>query len=158
MTEVFEGSRRILMLEGVRMLSREPPTFRRGLPEEFIRGVWEFWGFEYPRDRPPGVRAIIRFTLAKRGLATGSGTEGNEREGEEVVRSSVSPRRESRDRSFRPHPGEGRSRGVRKKIAVDYASRAVQDSPETVFVVCGEVEFGAQEAKHGGWRARVRQC
>ena len=58
-TEVFEGRRRILMLEGVRMLSREPPTFRRGLPEEFIRGVWEFWGFEYPRDRPPGVDGFI---------------------------------------------------------------------------------------------------
>ena len=59
-TEVFEGSRRILMLEGVRMLSREPPTFRRGLPEEFIRGEFEaFKGFEYPRDRPPGVDGFI---------------------------------------------------------------------------------------------------
>lgn len=87
-----------------------------------------------------GLRAIIRFALAKRGLATGSGTDENKRE---EVRSSVRPRGRRRGRSFRSHPGEEKSRGVCKKIAVDYASRAVQHSPEMVLVVCGEVEFGA---------------
>ena len=89
------------------------------------------------------------------GLATGPGTDENKRE---EVRSSVRPRGRRRGRSFRSHPGEEKSRGMCKMIAVDYASRAVQYSPEMMLVVCGEVEFGAQEAKHGGWRARVRQC
>jgi hypothetical protein len=40
-TELLEGRRRILILDGVRMFSREPPpTLRRGLPDEFIRGVF----------------------------------------------------------------------------------------------------------------------
>jgi hypothetical protein len=44
---VFEASRRILMLEGIRMLSREPPPCSKGLPEAFARGAFQLvWGFE----------------------------------------------------------------------------------------------------------------
>jgi hypothetical protein len=62
--------------------------------------------------------AIIRFALASRYLATGSGTDENKRE---EVRSNVRPRGKRQGRSFRQHPGEERSRGGRKMIAVDYA-------------------------------------
>ena len=93
-----------------------------------------------------GLGAIIRFTLARKGLATGSGTDENKRE---EVRSSVRPRGRRRGRRFRQHPGEERSRGGCRLIAVDYASQAVQDSPgSSLLVYVGEVEFGAQEAKH----------
>ena len=47
LSAVFEGSRRILMLDGIRMLSREPPPCNKGLPEAFARGAFELlWGFE----------------------------------------------------------------------------------------------------------------
>jgi hypothetical protein len=43
----FEGSRRILMLDGIRMLSREPPPCSKGLPEAFARGAFALlWGVE----------------------------------------------------------------------------------------------------------------
>jgi hypothetical protein len=64
------------------------------------------------------LRAIIDFALARRGVATGSGTDKNKRE---EVRSSVRPRGRRRGRSFRQHPGEERSRGGCEMIAVDSA-------------------------------------
>jgi hypothetical protein len=48
------------MLDGVLILSREAPWCRRGLPEEFILGVFgAFEEYDWPRDRPPGVDGFI---------------------------------------------------------------------------------------------------